>query len=81
LTKRRIDTGTELSGPLPTPAGWFFARQEAMLAASMDRERENQADRLESKLRANGGRMTMRDLRLAGGLVSLRGFISRMFSR
>ena len=47
-------------------AEWFFAQQELMLAASIDQARESQADRLESKLRASGGRMTMRDLKRTG---------------
>jgi hypothetical protein len=36
-------------------AEWFYAQQEAMLAASIDQAKEGQAERLESKLRANGG--------------------------
>jgi hypothetical protein len=44
----------------------LFAQQEAMLAASIDRAKGSQAERLESKLRLNGGQMTMRDLKRSG---------------
>jgi len=47
-------------------AEWFYAQQEAMLAASIERAKGSQAERLESKIRLNGGQMTMRDLKRSG---------------
>jgi hypothetical protein len=37
-----------------------------MLAASVERSKESQAERLESRLRLNGGQTTMRELKRAG---------------
>ena len=47
------------SGDLPEPLQPFASRVA-------EQAKESQAERLESKLRANGGRMTMRELKRAG---------------